>query len=180
MGRYSAIVSFSLFLYFFFGVLRIFDSDIAGVPHGEEIFISVYINYTFSWEMLGESKWNSVHCTCFILERFFAIRFCVVHRANARALVRIPLDQYREVNRRFALEHWYPFGTGGGWRRDDIKESNPGEIGLIIGVFEVSVFVWTKRWLQQTNSQSIIYLLGRRQKIEETTRLLGRWPLFLG
>eukprot|EP01102_Stenamoeba_stenopodia_P008022 TRINITY_DN2273_c0_g1_i1.p1 TRINITY_DN2273_c0_g1~~TRINITY_DN2273_c0_g1_i1.p1 ORF type:complete len:403 (-),score=111.54 TRINITY_DN2273_c0_g1_i1:64-1272(-) len=78
--------------------------DIAGVPHGEEIYISVYINYTFSWEMLGE--------------------------------IRIPLDQYREVNRRFALEHWYPFGTGGGWKRDDVKEINVGEIGLIIGVFE--------------------------------------------
>jgi len=54
-------------------------------------------------------------------------------------VVRIPLDQYREVNRRFALEHWYPFGTGGGWKRDDVKGPGVGELGLIIGVFEVII-----------------------------------------
>lgn len=50
--------------------------------------------------------------------------------------VRLPLAQHKEVPRKLAKEHWYPFGTGGGIKKDFPGYTRVGEVGVIIGVSE--------------------------------------------
>lgn len=60
--------------------------------------------------------------------------------------VRLKLEQHKDVPFKFALDHWYPFGTGGGKKEKDKKQgkkkkteldpestSFSGEVGVIVG-----------------------------------------------
>jgi len=79
--------------------------NIEGIPPTEQIIVTVYVQWSLSNEMIGETRFQ--------------------------------LGQYKDIPRRFALEHWYPFGTGGAQIKENpLDTKSIGELGLIIGVFE--------------------------------------------